>query len=52
MVLLGVDCENDLLNWKSNLNGKSELFYEPDISAHTALATVSDGVELKSLRLL
>jgi hypothetical protein len=52
MVLLGVNSESELLNWKSTLNGKSEIFFEPDVNAYTALAIVSDGVEFKSLRLL
>jgi hypothetical protein len=52
MVILSVNNEAELLNWSTTLNGKSKLFYEPDINAYTALATISDGAEFKSLRLL
>jgi len=41
-VLIGIHSENDLLGIKEYLdyfNIQSEMFYEPDISQHTAIAT-------------
>lgn len=53
VVVLGVEDEDALLDWADSCVYKYPVavFFEPDISEHTALATVCDGSLFSSLRL-
>ena len=56
LVYLGVDDENELLNWKERLdfkNSKYAEFREPDIGNQlTAVAVLTDGKIFKKLKLI
>jgi len=56
LVYLGVNNENELLDWKERLdfnNIKHASFREPDIGDQlTAIATLSDGKIFKKLKLI
>jgi hypothetical protein len=56
MVILGVENETDLQIYATAANNNKQpnaLFYEPDINAYTALATIPENNEIyKHLKLL
>lgn len=55
MVVLGVENEQELLEWERNLTDRKSLFREPDIGGQaTSLAVLPDGDSrpFKRLKLL